>query len=289
MAKLIIMRGLPASGKSTRAKEMVAQYKNTVRINKDLLRTMLHFDTYSGINERITQEVEKSIARELLRDGKTIIVDDTNLNPKTRESWKQLAKEEKLDEEEEFIVEDMGTPLLTCLIRDASREKRVGSHVIYKMALQFTEQLVGMKVIICDLDGTLCDIKHRLHHVQEGKKDWQAFFVGIPKDTLRSEVAKQIHKLQEETKAEIILVSARPENYRTITEEWLQKRSVPYMTLIMRRAGDKRPDTEVKEEIYEKYLKRLDIVKVFDDRPSVIRMWREKGLDVEDVGDGIEF
>jgi len=33
----------------------------------------------------------------------------------------------------------------------------------------------------------------------------------------------------------------------------------------------------------------MDIVKVYDDRPSVIRMWREKGLEVEDVGAGVEF
>lgn len=40
---------------------------------------------------------------------------------------------------------------------------------------------------------------------------------------------------------------------------------------------------------YDKYLTGLEILKVFDDRPSVIRMWRENGLLVEDVGNGEEF
>jgi hypothetical protein len=57
----------------------------------------------------------------------------------------------------------------------------------------------------------------------------------------------------------------------------------------MRRKGDKRQDTDVKSDIYNRYLKQYDIVRVFDDRPSVIRMWREKGLEVEDVGNGEEF
>ena len=32
-----------------------------------------------------------------------------------------------------------------------------------------------------------------------------------------------------------------------------------------------------------------DPVMAFDDRPSVVRMWREQGLVVADVGEGKEF
>ena len=42
MSKMVIMQGLPASGKSTRAEEIERSMGNAVRINKDLLRTMLH-------------------------------------------------------------------------------------------------------------------------------------------------------------------------------------------------------------------------------------------------------
>ena len=57
----------------------------------------------------------------------------------------------------------------------------------------------------------------------------------------------------------------------------------------MRNSNDTRPDTEVKAEIVDKYLSKLNIVAWFDDRPSVIRTIREKGIDVIDVGDGKEF
>ena len=58
----------------------------------------------------------------------------------------------------------------------------------------------------------------------------------------------------------------------------------------MRKSGDKRPDTDVKKEILDKYFKdKIKIFTVIDDRPSVIRMWKENKLDVIDVGDGIDF
>ncbi len=58
----------------------------------------------------------------------------------------------------------------------------------------------------------------------------------------------------------------------------------------MRRSGDKRPDTEVKQQIYDTYFKdKYNIAYVIDDRPSVIQMWRSNGLEVIDVGEGVDF
>jgi tRNA uridine 5-carbamoylmethylation protein Kti12 len=49
------MKGLPACGKSTKAEEIIRNAGNTVRINKDLLRTMLHFDKFTHVNEEHTR------------------------------------------------------------------------------------------------------------------------------------------------------------------------------------------------------------------------------------------
>ena len=57
----------------------------------------------------------------------------------------------------------------------------------------------------------------------------------------------------------------------------------------MRRAGDFRPDDIVKQEILDRRLRKEDIKLVVEDRPRVIGMWRRNGLEVEDVGDGVEF
>lgn len=289
------MRGLPASGKSTKAEELLAQ-GNTVRLNKDLLRTMLHFDKFNGRNESHTRDAARKLADWFLSQGINVIIDDTNLNEGTVQSWKDLAKAHNAKIE----YGDMTSVTVEeCVVRDLYRKKKVGSHVIIKMALERLEYLKGKKVVICDLDGTICDITHRLQYGKGETKDWNKFFSLISDDTPRRDVLDLVNKTCKENNAHLIFVSARPETYRSVTEDWITNNTAPliheYLSehqtweLIMREANDKRPDTEVKAEIFDRYLKNLDIVKVFDDRPSVIRMWREKGLDVEDVGAGVEF
>jgi len=41
-----------------------------------------------------------------------------------------------------------------------------------------------MKTVIFDLDGTLCDITHRLHFIEGDNKDWDGFYRGIECQTL---------------------------------------------------------------------------------------------------------
>jgi predicted kinase len=280
------MRGLPASGKSTKAKELVEQ-GSTVRINKDLLRTMLHFDKFTGINEGNTKDCSRKIADWFLSNGINIVIDDTNLNPSVVQSWKDLAKIHNAKIE----YQDMETTIEECLCRDLVRDKKVGRDVIIKMALQYKDYLKGEKAVICDLDGTLCDTSKRLHYVTGEKKDWKSFFEELSNDEVRNEVLDELLKYEEQGH-KIFFVSGRPELYREKTEQWLEEKLKGYKlytSLIMRETRDKRQDTETKAEIFDKYLKNLNIIKVFDDRPSVIRMWKEKGLDVVDVGKGIEF
>jgi hypothetical protein len=58
----------------------------------------------------------------------------------------------------------------------------------------------------------------------------------------------------------------------------------------MRPEKDNRPDTVVKSEMYEKYIKdKYSILYVIDDRPCVIRMYKRMGFYVLNVGESIEF
>lgn len=144
-----------------------------------------------------------------------------------------------------------------------------------------------MKIIV-DIDGTLCDISDRLHLVKgKKKKDWDAFFNEIPNDKPRLKIIKDVKRLSKTF--EIHLVSGRPERYRLQTLTWLRKHGVPFSSLHMRKDLDRRDDTIVKQEILNAHFNKKDIALVIDDRPRVIRMWRENGLTVADVGNGIEF
>lgn len=135
-----------------------------------------------------------------------------------------------------------------------------------------------MRAIICDLDGTLTDTSHRLHHVQGPKKDWDAFFNGIPDDPIVGPVA-DIVDMYAADGAAILLCSGRPEKCREKTVEWLGRNDIEYARLYMRPDDDRRPDHIVKSQILDGILADgYEPIFVLDDRASVVNMWRERGL-----------
>lgn len=285
-----MMKGLPASGKSTKAEEIIKGGGEFFRVNRDLLRKMLHCDVFTGKREEETITAQQLLVAHLLTNNHNVIVDDTNLGEKHVSMWKMMADNYGAKFE---IIDMMEKVNLTmCLSRNKKRGLTVPQHVIEHMAMQY-KHIPYSRLVVCDIDGTIADCSHRQHYVNGEKKDWKSFFAGIRDDEPRHDVYKKVLKLAKHTSGKntaLVLVSARPEDYREVTEQWLRDNGMEgYFTLIMRRKGDKRPDTEVKNDIYQRYLQQYDIVKVFDDRPSVIRMWQEHGLEVEDCGNGEEF
>ena len=134
--------------------------------------------------------------------------------------------------------------------------------------------------IICDLDGTIADIAHREHHAQGKRKNWKAFFAGIPDDEVAEVVADILKHYV--TTHKIVFVSGRPEHTRDDTEQWLKKH-VPFIKkydLFMRGDGDFRVDNIIKSEIYDRDIEPEYGAPFFilDDRDKVVRMWRGKGL-----------
>ncbi|HCR35808.1 TPA: hypothetical protein DIU22_02080 [Candidatus Woesebacteria bacterium] len=296
MSKLIILSGLQASGKSTKAKKIVTQ-GNWVRLNKDLLRTMLHFDKFSGRNEGLTRDAERTLAKTFLKNDINVVVDDTNLGEQHKQSWQALAIECNASFEHTFI----DTELNECLNRNTNRANPVPSHVIVQTAMQYQMYPQPKKsFVICDLDGTLADITHRLHFVKvpDGqKKNWNAFFENVYYDAVRWDIVKLLKEYVSQGHP-FVLVSGRPERCRADTEKWLFEQIYDnlewqgldkHITLIMRQNHDKRDDDILKTDIYNKYLKHYPIEVVIDDRPRVLRAWAMLKLRTIDVGPGIEF
>lgn len=73
---------------------------------------------------------------------------------------------------------------------------------------------------IFDIDGTLADCSHRLHHIQTHPKDWPAFFAGCINDAPIHHVVRLAKTLGETH--EIIFVSGRSDECRAATETWLE-------------------------------------------------------------------
>ena len=137
---------------------------------------------------------------------------------------------------------------------------------------------------VFDLDGTLCDVSHRRQWVATNPKNWDAWNAGISEDKPNMPVLSALHLLGDVY--DIVLVSGRGSEYRTQTEEWLEKHNVHYSELFMRAAGDFRPDDEVKAELADEVEKTYKIVGVFDDRKKVVDMWIKRGIFVFDVAQG---
>ena len=302
MSKLIVLCGLPGSGKSTKAKEIVQKDHNAVRVNKDALREMLFFISksdhteWSNKRENIVKKAELELVRTLLAKHKTVIVDDTNLHKNTVKRWEDVA----LEGNHKFELVVIDTDVEECIKRDALRDISVGEEVIRKFASIYNigknkvdDQKIfdcpdDKKVVIYDLDGTLADIDHRIHFIEGGvRKDWDGFFNEMGNDTLREGVASLITTCYKDHIT--IIVTGRPSNYRKKTEKWLKKYNIPYKALYMRKAGDFRPDYIVKQEILDRFLPKDKIEMVVDDRRQVISMWRSNKLPVIDVGDGKDF
>lgn len=142
-------------------------------------------------------------------------------------------------------------------------------------------------LIVCDLDGTLANIEHRLHHIRDRRRgDWDAFFRACGDDLPIGNTIQLVQRLHE-VGFGVWIVSGRSDMVRDTTEAWLERHGVPYDRLLMRRDGDRRPDTVVKGEMIERNgLDPDDVLMVLDDRARVVAMWRERGFHTFQVAEG---
>lgn len=140
-----------------------------------------------------------------------------------------------------------------------------------------------MKTIICDLDGTLANIDHRLHYLEA--KDWDGFFGAVKDDKPNGWCVDLLIAMMTQGH-EIVFVTGRNDVCRKDTLNWLMDLELGVFSLHMRSADDRQPDYVVKENIYNKYLKNKDILFILEDRKQVTDMWRKKGFVVLQCDEG---
>ncbi len=142
------------------------------------------------------------------------------------------------------------------------------------------------KCFVFDLDGTICDVRHRRQYVATKPRNWDAWNAGLVNDTPNVAVQKVFQALRNDQEVELIIVSGRSDDYKEQTIKWLTDNEIFYDEIYMRKYKDHRDDAVVKGEIADEIEKTHQILGVFDDRQRVVNMWIERGIWVFDVGQG---
>lgn len=296
--QLIATRGLPASGKTTWARQWVDAAPNRARINRDDLREQL-FGQPAPLPyelEEIVTKVEESAVRDLLRAGTSVVVDATHLKHKYLKRWVRMA--ERMGAE--FSVLDLtDTPLDVCLQRDSDRRRAgnrgVGPEVIRDMHARLKSQKGSLNLEvdapdpyvyepkphlrtawIFDVDGTLAHMNGRSpYDVTKYRED-------LPNKNL-ARIATALDWMGDD----IVVLSGRDARYMNDLTWWLVNHGIKHDAIFMRPAEDTRNDAIVKQELFREHVAdRWHVLGVFDDRDRVVEMWRRIGLQCFQVAPG---
>lgn len=316
MIKVEMLVGIPGSGKSTYAKQVVAKDpSNWVRVNNDDLRAMMNGSVWSPDYEKMVTDARNYLIRDALKRGKNVIIDNLNLNRRHFDDVCKIAKSVNTDVqvyEKAFYIE-----FDEAIARNAKREgsARVPDDAMkkwwkesgktqfkfYKPRVEIYKERKGsgpefappvwddnlQTAVLCDLDGTLALI--------HGRSPYDASDCDV-KDLPNWPVIETV-LAHYKAGRKIIFCSGREDKYMPETIRFIEKyciddrysgalKPIEYQ-LFMRKSSDMRKDAIIKEEIYQENIEgKYNVLCVLDDRNQVVDFWRSKGLTCFQVAPG---
>lgn len=299
---IVLCIGLPASGKSTWAKEQVKlEPDRWRRVNRDDLRLMLWNGPWSPVvaDEKVVTAIAEAAVRSNLEAGFDVIVDNTNLKARDRKDFHLIAESvgncvvvEKVFPctVEEALKRNLRRSGCACVHADVIINKAKRFHVgkdgsfknIKDSITGYKEPTIGAliqdenlpKIAIFDLDGSMCNISHRNPY------DATTCDQDLPNNHV-VDLCKMIHSQG----IKIMFFSGREERFKDKTRTWLNTYFNQDYELHMRSSGDYRKDSIVKLEMYEQWVKnKFNIIAVVDDRLQVCQLWYRLGLPIFRVG-----
>lgn len=124
-----------------------------------------------------------------------------------------------------------------------------------------------MPLAIVDIDGVVADVRHRLHHLEGRRKDWDAFFAAAAHDEPLEEGLAVVSRLAQDH--EVVFLTGRPERCRADTERWLDANGLGRHRLVMRPEGTRRPAAQLKVALLARLATGRQVGVVVDDDPLV--------------------
>lgn len=294
--KVYITVGISASGKSTWAKNFIAEdkakfnledswgYGGCWEINRDDIRLKeLHGRDitwaeykFNRTNENKVTEIAIEKFNEAVEIGiENIIISDTNLNKKFRDQWIERAESVGY----EVVIVEFPITFEEACRRNELRYNGVPRSAIAKQWEQWNEYIgrktyepdtSKSKAIIVDIDGTIAE------RVDRGAFEWDKVGQDKPRSFVIDIIRRYIEYYVDD---QIIFVSGRDSVCKHETLTWIARHmNIPIYNIMlhMRREGDMRKDYIVKEEIFWDHIAdNYNVIAAFDDRPQVVNLWHD--------------
>lgn len=309
--KIIVNIGISGSGKSTFSSLYVKENPRTIIVSRDEFRkSMFGYcdETYNEYYKLHKEQIENNEAvvsdfcnnqiEHALRNGYDVICDNTHLQKKYVNEYKQFGVPIEL----KFYDIDK----TEAIRRDSNRTKSIGIEVISKQYISYSiiDQEQWLKdiedfnnelysiccnckkieydfdkrdAIIFDIDGTLAIKGNRSPY------DWKKVYNDKPNFNVLFSY-KQLRNLYE---CDLFICSGRDEICRDLTEHWLSLYEIDdYEKLYMRPLNNCDKDWKIKSEFWREIQKTHNIIYMVDDRNQVVDFARRLGYDVHQVNYG---
>lgn len=298
MPRLVILRGVSGSGKSTWARSQ----SGFVVVSRDAIRLMQFGSDgpdYYKVDKDVLRErenvvtvIQNGMISAALKAGRNVIVDNTNTE------WKFVKEIAKIGYRHgaEIEVKVFDVQLERAIIRDKQRSlaggRYVGEAIIRKQhsRLQGTKDRTlepafvptpyhgtpgRPKAFLFDLDGTV-------YHMGDKRGPYDH---NVDVDDPDEKIIHIVRTMARELIP--IAMSGRVTATRETTIKCLMRDNVPFEHLFMRADGDFRPDNIIKAELFDNHVRdNFDVQFVLDDRNQVVDMWRKMEMTCLQVAEG---
>ena len=142
------------------------------------------------------------------------------------------------------------------------------------------------EIVVCDIDGTISLVSPtRADILNDKDPDWDRFYEDAFEDQPVDKVCRLVRHLSQHY--HVVFCTSRRDSVREKTERWLRShlavdRFPKGWNLLMRRGLDPRPDTIVKPELLDAFLKDNDddaqqVLCVLEDSAAMVKRWNELG------------
>lgn len=293
MPKIYILRGLPASGKSTLARKIVdANPTHTARFNWDDIRNMMGpYWIPERENTKVLNALRDAFINNMMSNQWDIVIDNMNLNPKELEHYNKIVSEYNNNHTDKYEIEvtTLFTPVEECVRRDALRSNPIGESVIRSIWQRYrnflcteeNKEIVSKlkpatdlpKAVIFDVDNTLC--------FNTSGRPYYGTAQGLLDDVPNTNaiIAAQVYH---SGGIKVLLVTGREgtDEIKEATQKWMENNQVPIDEYYFRPVNNRESGDKIKVQIISGISNKYNIIGIYEDSSKIVKSLREMGYTV---------